>query len=116
MANVEAVKYVQSFGADKQVQGGITYVKVQFPDRQGTNIGWVDARQVQVQSECAYALPAHGVPAQLAAQASELLTSSDCCTFPVTIRPTVDYKTGIRAFWGRGSRRRSSARGLRPLS
>lgn len=85
-----AVKVFQSFGeAPRKTISGTTYsfVKVQFPERDGENVGWVPAQYVKNEADC------------VSAQAKPLATqAASGWVFPTIARPTDSYLSGMRRF------------------
>lgn len=105
--NSETVKVIQSFSSSKQIRndGGkaVTYIQVQFPDRESPNTGWVPEESVRLRGECGGDSTSQVAQDRMSAMA----TTAQTWTFPTSIRPTVSYKTGMRAF---GSSRDGGAR------
>lgn len=121
----EPVKLFQGWGTNRRsrVVNGKTYffVKAQFPEHEDNaydGIGWVSQDYIKLKSECSgYKEPSSGKedsaqkePApkeQDSTSKSNVwlsgLNDANCCNFPLIMRPTASYESGMRMFGARRS-------------
>lgn len=105
----ERVKVFQGWGdvaKTKTVDGvNYNYLKLQFPEREDANIGWVADAYVKPASECAGYPKTEPAPVEIKPMAG--LGDSKCCKFPLANKPTNSYTSGTPSF---GSNRDGGAR------
>lgn len=100
--SAEQVQAMQSWGTNKKskiVNGkNISFIKVLFPQLDDNqNIGWVEESLVTPASKCSVDSHRNLMSKAILATESVAATSSGW-KFPTVKRPTISYKTGMRAF------------------
>lgn len=112
----EPVKLFQGWGENRRsrvVKGKkYSYVKAQFPEHEGNaydGIGWVSQDYIKLKSECAGFKEADSgkddlTKSEPAPNVSITgLNDPNCCNFPLIMRPTASYESGMRMFGARRS-------------
>ncbi|KYG67368.1 hypothetical protein AZI86_10260 [Bdellovibrio bacteriovorus] len=104
----ETVLPFQSWGAadtKKKVINGkeYTFVKIQFPEKEGENIGWLAQDYVKLEGQCSVAKKADEDSSAtrmtpIPKGPIKNINDAACCGFPTIKRPTQSYLSGMRRF------------------
>lgn len=115
----ESVLPFQSWdAADKKIKNingkDYTFVKVQFPEREGQNVGWLAQDYVRLEGQCSTAKKPEeskgGMTPITPKGPVASIDSPACCDFPTIGRPKQSYLSGMRRFKaGRGGGKRLHA-------
>jgi len=105
----DPVKSFQGWGDVKKTKtiGGtqFSFIKLQFPEKSGTNIGWVAEEYIKTRAECPGMEAV--VPPPVQEERITGINDPRCCVFPLANRPLVTYSSGVASF---GSSRSGGAR------
>jgi hypothetical protein len=112
----DPVKSFQGWGEVKKTKTidgtRFSFIKLQFPDKSGNNIGWVAEEYIKTRAEC----PGMEADALLPLVEERIASINDprCCVFPLANRPLVTYTSGVASFGSSrsGGRRKHAAADL----
>lgn len=103
----ETVIPFQSWGSadtKKKVINGkeYTFVKIQFPEKEGENVGWLAQDYVRLEGQCSVAKKEEdssaGRMTPIPKGPIKNINDAACCGFPTVKRPTHSYLSGMRRF------------------
>lgn len=87
----------------KKIIGGkeYTFIKIQFPEKEGENVGWLAKDYVRLEGQCPIAKKTEAAEVGGMSKATgpiKDINSPSCCGFPTIKRPTHSYLSGMRRF------------------
>lgn len=103
----ETVLPFQSWGSSdtkKKIINGkeYTFVKIQFPEKEGENVGWLAQDYVRLEGQCSVTPKKDdtttGGMTPMKTGPIKSIDDAACCGFPTIKRPTHSYLSGMRRF------------------